>query len=88
MEGEEETLAAIFFCVLGFFFFPFSPNAGEQEEKRNSKSSLYHLAMGKREGEVPSDGQEEPGGRTSDVHTRALLQPPPATASQATAGGR
>lgn len=86
MEGEEETLAAIFFCVLGFFFGP--ENVGEQEEKRNSKSSLYHLAMGKREGEVPSDGQEEPGGRTSDVHTRALLQPPPATASQATAGGR
>ena len=48
MEGGKETLAAIFFCVFGFFFLPES--AGEPEEKRNGNNSFECLDVGKWEG--------------------------------------
>ena len=45
MEGGKETLAAIFFCVFGFFFPPES--VGEPEEKRNGNNRLECLDVGK-----------------------------------------
>lgn len=38
MEGEEETLAAIFFCVLGFFF---SLKMRGNKKKKGTAKAVY-----------------------------------------------